>query len=88
MNIHTFIKERHHLIWYVSDFDVLDEEAIVEATLNYGNWNDVQELIAILGIHEIAQIFQRKSVPSAIGRTNYRPEVAHYFRLYFEKYAS
>lgn len=88
MDIHTFIKKRPYLIWHVNDYDALDREAIVEATLNYGNWNDVQELIGILGIGEVAKIFQEKSSPSAIGRSNYRPEVANYFTLYFAKYAS
>lgn len=88
MNIHTFIKNRPHLIWYVSDFSALDEDAIVEAVLNFGNWNDVQELISLLGIQRVAEIFRRKSIPSEMGRMNYRPEVANYFTLYFRKYAS
>ena len=37
MTIHDFIKERKHLIWWVSDYDALDDAAIVEATLNYGD---------------------------------------------------
>ncbi len=50
MTIHEFIKKRKHLIWYVRNYDKLNAEAIVEATLNYGDWNDVQRLIKILGI--------------------------------------
>ena len=88
MTIHDFIKERKHLIWYVSDYDALDAEAIVEATLNYGDWNDVQELIRLLGTREVARIFREKSKPSAMGRTNYRPEIRNYFTLYFAKYAA
>lgn len=88
MNIHAFIKKRPYLIWYVNDYDALDAAAVVEATLNYGDWADVQELIGILGVREVAQIFREKSASSAIGRSNYRPEVAHYFRLYFAKYAA
>jgi len=88
MNIHTFIKERLHLIWYVSDFDALDEESVVEAVLNYGNWEDVQELIVVLGIGKVAEIFRMNSQPSEMHRMNYRPEVKNYFTLYFKKYAS
>ena len=72
----------------MSDFDAFDTEAIVEATLNYGDWDDVQELIGILGVRETARIFREKSGPSAIGRTNYRPEIANYFTFYFDKYAA
>lgn len=88
MTIHDFIKERKYLIWYVSDYDALDAEAIVEATLNYGDWDDVQNLIGILGMREVAKIFREKSKPSGMGRTNYRPEIRNYFNLYFAKYAS
>lgn len=85
--IHTFIKKRKHLIWWVRDYDRLDAEAIVEATLNYGTWDDVQELIGILGIKKVAEIFRLKSKKSKIGRTNYFPITIHYFNLYFNRYA-
>ena len=87
MTIHDFIKKRPHLIWYVQDYDRLSPESIVEATLNYGDWNDVQTLIKILGIKKVAKIFRTKSKKSKVGRQNYREEVIHYFNLYFNKYA-
>lgn len=87
MNIHDFIKQRKRLIWWVKDYDALGPESIVEATLNYGNWDDVQTLIKILGLKKTAKIFYDKSKPSAVGRQNYRPEVRNYFNLYFNKYA-
>jgi len=88
VNIYTFIRKRPHLVWYVGDFSALDESVIVEAVLNYGNWKDVQELIRILGMKKVAEIFQIKSQPSEMQRVNYRPEVVNYFTLYFRKYAS
>jgi hypothetical protein len=87
MTIHDFIKIRKHLVWYVREYDALDAEAIVEATLNYGDWDDVQILIGILGVRETARIFRAKSKLSEMGRTNYRPDIANYFTLYFDKYA-
>lgn len=84
--IHDFIAARKHLVWYVKDHRALNEEAIVEATLNYGNWNDVQEMIRILGVEKAARIF-RKQMITGRQRGNYYPEVAHYFTLYFNKYA-
>jgi hypothetical protein len=87
MTIHDFIKKRKHLIWYVKDYDKLGPESIVEATLNYGDWDDVQALIKIMGIKKMAKIFREKSKPSKMGRQNYRPEVKNYFSLYFNKYA-
>lgn len=87
MTIHDFIKKRRYLIWWVKDYDKLNAEAIVEATLNYGDWSDIQTLIKILGIKKVAKIFRAKSKPSKMGRQNYLPEVINYFQLYFQKYA-
>ncbi len=85
MTIHEFIKKRPYLIWYVKDLDNLSEASIVEHVLNYGNWDDVQEMIKILGIEKTASIFKSKLKES---RSNYRPEVKNYFQLYFQKYAA
>ena len=84
MDMHEFIKARRYLIWYVNDYDKLDARAIVEATLNYGDWDDVQKLIEILGIKEIARIFKEYSSQP---RSNYDHMVTHYFNLYFSQYA-
>lgn len=88
MTIHDFIKKRKHLIWYVKDYDKLSDDSIVEAVLNYGDWDDVQTLIKIMGIKKVAKIFRAKSKPGKWGRTNYRPEIKNYFQLYFNKYAT
>lgn len=83
-NIHQFIEKRPYLVWYVKDVGKLSEESIVEHVLNYGDWDDVQEMIKILGMEKTAKIFQEKS---EIPRSNYRPEIKNYFKLYFQKYA-
>ena len=85
--LYDFITERKHLIWYVKDYRALNEEAIVEATLNYGDWDDVQKLIHIIGIERVATIF-RKQMVMGRQRGNYYPDVANYFNLYFNKYAA
>lgn len=87
MNIHQFIKQKPYLVWYVKDLDRLSEPSIVEHVLNYGNWDDVQEMIKILGMKKTAQMFRTRSKKSEMGRTNYRPEIINYFTLYFNKYA-
>ena len=86
MNIHQFIKKRPYLVWYVKDLNKLDEASIVEHVLNYGDWDDVQGMIKILGMKKTAKIFREKSTPSPMGRQNYRPEIVHYFNLYFNKH--
>lgn len=89
MTIHDFIKKKPYLVWYVSKKKLgkLNEASIVEHVLNYGNWDDVQEMIRILGTEKTAEIFREKSTPDKFGRQNYRPEIKHYFQLYFKKHA-
>ena len=84
MTLYHFIKKRPGLIWYTKNYKGLTADAIVEATLNYGDWDDVQTLIGILGIKKTAKIFKKNA---AHRRCNYRPEVKNYFTLYFNKYA-
>lgn len=86
MTLGEFIKKRRYLVWYVKGPENLPPESIVEAVLNYGNWDDVQTLIKIMGIKKVAKIFREKSKPSKIGRQNYRERAKNYFSLYFNKY--
>ena len=84
MTINEFIKKRPYLIWYTKNFDNLSQEAIVEAVLNYGDFDDVKKMISILGMSKTAAIFRKKSKQK---RCNYRPEIKNYFQLYFKKNA-
>ncbi len=84
MTINDFIKKRPYLVWHTKNYDGLSEEAIVEAVLNYGDFDDVKKMIKILGIKRTSIIFEKKSKQK---RCNYRPEIKNYFHLYFNKYA-
>jgi len=85
MTIQEFIKQRPYLVWYVKDLEKLNEESIVEHVLNYGNWQDVQEMIEILGIRKTAEIFNKQTNQR---RVNYDTKILNYFKLYFSKYAA
>lgn len=78
------IKRKPYLIWYTKSYDQLQDESVVEAVLNYGDWDDVQEIIKILGIKRVADIFRTYALRP---RTNYLPQIRNYFSLYFDKYA-
>jgi len=84
MTIQQFIKKRKYLVWYVKDPGKLNNEAIVEAVLNYGDWDDVQEMIKILGIKKVAKIFTEETKGKCC---NYHRKTKNYFNLYFKKYA-
>ena len=84
MKLSEFIRKRPHLIWYSKNYEGLSAESIVEATLNYGDWDDVQTLIKILGIKKAAKIFYKQAKQR---RCNYHEKSKHYFSLYFRKHA-
>jgi len=86
MIIGDFVRQRKYLFWSTKNYDGLSNEAVVEGILNYGDWDDVQAMIKILGIQKTAQIFRDNSMPSKVGRQNYRPEIIRYFNLYFDKH--
>lgn len=83
-SLKNFIEKRPYLIWHTKNYSGLSQEAIVEAILNYGNFDDFKELINILGIKKTARIFKKEAIKK---RSNLRPEVKNYFELYFKKYA-
>lgn len=80
-----FARDRSYLFWDVKDVEAVSVSVIVEKVLNYGNFDDFRELVRILGIDEIAEIFQEQLNSP---RCNYRPEIKNYFSLYFKKYTS
>lgn len=84
MTINDFIKERPYLVWYVKNYNKLSDESVIEHTLNYGNWEDVQKLFSILGVKKTAMIFRKQT---SGWRTNYDKKIKNYFSLYFNKYA-
>ena len=84
MKIGNFVRKRKYLFWSTRNYDGLSNGAVVEGVLNYGDMKDVRELIALLGIQEVAKIFHKNTNRA---RVNYRPEIVNYFQLYFQKYA-
>ena len=84
MTISDFVKKRKYLFWSTKNYDGLSNGAIVEGVLNYGDMNDVRELIALLGIQEVARIFRENTNRA---RINYDRKIVHYFSLFFKKYA-
>ena len=85
MTLQDFIAKRPYLVWYARDVRRLSPEAVVESVLNYGDFDDVKKLIAILGMHHTARIFRAQVRRQ---RNNYRPEISNYFRLYFQRHAA
>ena len=48
------VHEKPYLFWYVKDKEGLSDEAIVEAILNRGDFDDFLKLTDIMGIRRVA----------------------------------
>jgi hypothetical protein len=78
------IRKNPHLIWYSKNYDGFEERTIFEHVLNYGQWEDVQELVRIYGFKESLKVLKELTKGP---RQNLYPQVSHYFNLYFSQYA-
>lgn len=85
--LQAFIKKKPYLIWYTNNYAHLSNDSIVEAVLNYGDWDDVQKVFSILGTKKTAAIFKKNTTNRPWGRMNYSPDIKHYFDLYFRAHA-
>lgn len=83
----TYIRHRRPLFWSVADDKLpgISDELLVETILNFGTLNDVRELIKLLGLQQTAATFYKATTNRS--RHNYFPEVANFFRLYFNRHA-
>jgi hypothetical protein len=85
MELGEFVKKRRGLFWSTKNYDGLSEAVVVEGILNYGDMDDVRELIKLLGIQKVARIFYENTTNRT--RVNYDPKIVNYFSLFFKKHA-
>lgn len=84
MKASSIIKHKPYLIWSTTNYDNLSDEAVVEAVLNFGDWEDVQKLFKIIGIKKAARIFKKQTSGQ---RSNYHDKTKNYFTHYFAHHA-
>ena len=84
MQARQIIRDNPPLIWSTQSYEALPIESVVEAVLNYGSWDELQKLISVIGVQEVAQIFDRLNNHP---RSNLHKLTRNYFQHYFAKYA-
>jgi hypothetical protein len=84
--IKQFILEHSNLFWYTPEDkkEEISDEFLVETILNYGNLDDIRQLINIIGIEELSTIFFNIQGRKKL---NFYPEIHHFFSLLFKRYA-
>ncbi|MFY7743711.1 hypothetical protein [Flavobacterium filum] len=82
-----FIAKNAHLFWYIKKEAIpnISNEVLVEFIFNYGTWEDVKELIKIIGFQELKRVYEGIT-DRKVG--NYHPEILNYLGLIVNKYAS
>ena len=80
------IQRHSSLFWYTPEEkkESIPDSLLIEVLLNYGTLDDFRELVSILGISYVAQVFR-----SFNGRQkgNFDPAIYHFFSLVFDRYA-
>lgn len=81
-----FIEKNKHLFWYIKPDKIphLSNEVLVEFIFNYGTWQDVKDLIKIIGYDELKKVYLN-TTGRKIG--NYFPPIFNYLSLIVNKYA-
>ena len=82
-----FIDKNAHLFWYIKKDRIpfIGNEVLVEFIFNYGTWEDVKELIKIIGFEELKVVYEA-TTDRKIG--NYMPEMYSLLERIVYKYAS
>lgn len=84
--IRTFINSHRNLFWYIPDEkkEEISHDLLVETIFNYGDMDDIKQLINILGFEQLTEIFHRIKGRKKL---NYYPEIYNLFSLMISKYA-
>ena len=78
------IEKKPYLTWYIKNKSHLSNESMLEHVLNFGSWEDFQEIERGLGLKKVNTIFDKIASKK---RVNLRPQTINYFKKYFQKYA-
>lgn len=57
----------------------------MEFISNYGTWDDVKEIIKIIGFKELKRVYETITDRQLV---NYHPEILNFMKLIVHKYAS
>lgn len=83
----AFIEKNRHLFWYIKQDKIpeISNAVLVEFIFNYGTWEDVKELVEVLGYKELRRVYESLDERQ---KGNYIPEFLNLFYLISHKNAS
>lgn len=74
------VKERPYLWWWVKNKGNLSLESVVQGVLAYGDMDDIERLLQLVGREQVKKIFLQQISRS---RHNYRRQTVNFFRKVF-----
>jgi hypothetical protein len=82
----AFIEKKKHLFWYIKKEAIpnISNDVLVEFIFNYGTWEDVKQLIKIIGFQELKNVYENIT-DRRVG--NYIPEMLDLMGRITRKYA-
>lgn len=78
------VQKKPFLFWSVGDKTQLGEQAVIEAVLKYGDFDDFLLLIQELGLSTVEQTFDQLLKSR---RFNMHPRTINFWKMYFERHA-
>jgi hypothetical protein len=87
--VKQFIREHSALFWYIPEDkkEEISHESLVDTILNHGDKDAVIQLFQLLGIKNVAELFDRSINLSERRKGNYYEITVNYFTHLFNKYA-
>lgn len=76
----TLLKENRELFWDISDVSKLDDRAIEERFLKYGNWKNIQDMLHIFWMEKLKADYIKIRDRE---RSDLSKKTIHFFNLYF-----
>ena len=76
----TLMKENRELFWDISDVSELDDRAIEERFLKYGNWKNIQDMLQIFWLEKLRADYIKIRDQK---RNDLSEKTIHFFNLYF-----
>ena len=61
MKASNIIKNKPYLIWYTKNYDSLSDESVIEAVINYGDWEDWRQVFNYCGKDKIKKFIKSKA---------------------------
>ncbi|MBD3280993.1 hypothetical protein GF389_05780 [Candidatus Dojkabacteria bacterium] len=83
----NLIQNNKGLFWDIAekDYSTLDEEAVIERFMAFGDMQDIHELEATISGRNLWSAFKKIRNKS---RVNLQPETINFFDIYLSRYAS